>query len=370
MRSVYSNSLRGSRVLCAAAALLAVACGTGAGLAQTSPAGGLTSVAPTKITKAGTLRQMSRAVTVTFNETRLEDAIKFLSEYTGAEMEPIWAGSSSDGLNKDLPITMNIKNTPALTVLERLLEKAQSDFSENSWQMTDLGSIEFGPKSALNKTKRVEIYDIHDLMFEVKRYNTVPQIDLQSLLQQSQGSGGGQSPFDDNDDDDQEKDREGKTPEDKGNELISLIVGLVEPEQWNDGGGDGGTIKYYQRSLIVNAPDYIHRGLAGYSWWPSGYSSAKVADRRYVSLNVGAENGTIDGIKNFPVTAVAGGAGNGGGGGPGGPPPGGGKEAKPGDAGAGSGAVKSQPKPAGAKAPAAKSTKKAPVKPTTPSGKK
>ncbi|MGE3107241.1 MAG: hypothetical protein AB7G11_03080 [Phycisphaerales bacterium] len=263
-----------------------------------------------QVTKAGTMRLMSRPMTIDFTDTRLEDAIKFITEFTGAEIETHWADGNSEGLDKDFQVTMKIKSVPALQVLERLLEKAKGDFSENTWQMTDVGTLECGPKSVLNRSKRLEIYDIHDLLFEIERYDEVPQIDLQSLLQQSQGGGGGggQSPFRD---DQQDRQRDRMQLEERARmraeDLVALITSLVESEQWSDSGGDGGTIRLYQKSIIVNAPDYMHRAIDGYKWWGQGYKAYKVADRRYVSLNMGVENGTIDGIRNFPVSAVVGG---------------------------------------------------------------
>ncbi len=281
-------------------------------LAQTTPDSlrlPADAVAPVATTKAGTMRLMARPMTIDFAETRLEDAMKFLIEFTGADIEVFWADGNSEGLDKDLAITMKIKAVPALQVLERLLDKAKGDFAENTWQMSDTGGLECGPKSILNKNKRLEIYDIHDMLFEIQRYDEVPQIDLQSLLQQSQGGGGGgQSPFDD-DQDEEDRDREEleQRARDRADELIGIITSLVEPEQWSDAGGDGGTARLFQKTIIINAPDYMHRAIDGYKWWGRGHKSYKVADRRYVSLNMGAENGTIDGVRNVPISAVVGG---------------------------------------------------------------
>lgn len=308
-------------VLALIAATGSVVCLSGFAAAQTTPATRSTPTADSLrlpgeasesqvVSKPGTMRLMSRPITVKFTETRLEDCMKFVADFTGAPIEVAWAEGNSEGLDKELAITMDIKGVPALHVLERLLDKAKTDFSDNTWQMTDEGSIECGPKSVLNKHKRLEIYDIQDMLFEIQRYDEVPQIDLQSLLQQSQGGGGGggQSPFRD-DQQDQERNREEleQRAQDRANDLIALITSLVEPDQWSDAGGEGGTVKLFQKTIIVNAPDYMHRAVDGYKWWGRGHKSYKIADRRYVSLNMGAENGTVDGIRNFPVSAVVGG---------------------------------------------------------------
>jgi hypothetical protein len=259
--------------------------------------------------KRGTLSKMFRPLTTEFKDNSLEDVMKFLEDFTGATLEVHWAEGGSEGLNKDQTISLKVKNMAALTVLERVLAKAQSDVvaGGNTWQMTEYGTMEIGPKAILNRTKRVELYDIHDLLIEIPRYDQVPQIDLQSLLQQAQqgGGGGGQSPFRDQGQNNQNNiDR--RSLEEKGNDVMKLLTTLVEPEEWVDGGGEGGTIRYYNGSLLVNAPDYMHRQINGYTYWPS-HTSRIVKGQRYVSLNMDSSIGTVDGFAEHPVTAVVGG---------------------------------------------------------------
>src|SRR6185503_6097439 len=164
--------------------------------------------------------------------------MNYIKESTGAEIEPLWSEGGENGLNKDLPITLSVKNVPALDVIERLLAKSQTEFSENTWQLTQNGAIEMGPKELLNKHKRLELYDINDLLFQIPNYTDVPEIDLQGLLQQSQGGGGAQSPIR------EEQQQQRRTPEqekqrrkDAVQEVLALIIALVEPQQWVDNGG-------------------------------------------------------------------------------------------------------------------------------------
>src|SRR5206468_4099638 len=97
-------------------------------------------------------------------DTRLEDVLKFIQDVTQADMEAIWQSDQGAGLDKERKITLDIKNQPALYVLDQVLDKARADASqENAWQMTESGAIQIGPKEALNKYKRIVIYDINDL---------------------------------------------------------------------------------------------------------------------------------------------------------------------------------------------------------------
>jgi hypothetical protein len=276
-----------------------------------------------------TLLRLMRRITVNLNETRLEDAFRFVQESTGANLEIMWADDRSlSGFNKDAPITLELANGTALDLIEKIIDKLPREdlgVGGATWQMASGGVMQIGPKERLNRFKRVEIYPVRDLLIELPQYNNAPQIDLESILQQGGGEGGGQgqSPFEDPDDEDAER----RTLEERGNELIDILTQLVETEQWNQNGGDGATMRLWRDSLIVNGPDYVHRGLVGYSYWPNGTRVVSGQDgRRYVTLGVDTSIGTVGEIRKLPVTGVPGGGGGGGGGGgtgPGGTGPGG-----------------------------------------------
>lgn len=278
----------------------------GVASAQTSLADGST-VASSGDPRRDTLMKLTRPITVNVTDNRLEDVLNFVKDFSGAPLEPAWLEDANpEGLDKDKLVTINVTNVSVLTMLERVLAlAADGDVNENSWQLSPTGECQLGPKARLNKSRRVEIYDINDLLMEIPDYAEVPLIDLQSVLQSTQGGGGGRSPF--QNDQAQQDARTGLRAE-KANEIVDIITEIVEPDQWITTGGTGGSIRVFQGTLIVNAPDYMHRQLNGYQFWPrrlTGFGSA--GGRRYVSL--GTDNGisTIDGIANQEVSAVVGG---------------------------------------------------------------
>lgn len=259
------------------------------------------------------LLRLQLPLTQDFNENRLEEVVKYLSDNTGAQLEPIWKTDRGEGFDRDSLITLSFKGLPALTVLEKVLAQvAQELGTETTWQFTDYGTVQIGPKAEMNKTRRVEIYDINDLLFVLPIYDQAPQIDLNNVLQSSGGrggGGGGQSPFTQTNQQRQQRqeDRENER-EERGRGIIQLITSIAEPTQWIDGGGDVPTPRYFQGHIIVDAPDYMHRAVNGYRWWPQfGTSSGQTATRRYVSVNIETGISKIDRIRNVPVTAVVGG---------------------------------------------------------------
>lgn len=265
-----------------------------------------------------TLSKMMRPITMEVTEARLEDVLRFIAEFTGADLEPAWTTTQAEGLDKDQAITFSAKNVPALTALEQVLAKAQRDFQENTWQMTPYGSMQVGPKDILNKTRRLVVYSINDMLLDIPNNTQTPQIDLSSVLQQSQGGGGGGgSPFTGTGNEQDQTERRSKT--ERATELINLITTFVETNQWVDNGGEAATVRYYNGTLLINAPDYIHRQLVGYAYWPSS-SSPGPGGVRTVTLNVDAGLGKVDGFGTAPVTGTAGGVGGGNSGGGGGSP--------------------------------------------------
>lgn len=220
-----------------------------------------------------TMIKLLKPLTVNIEDQTMADVVRYVSEVTGAEIEAMWIDDTeSIGLDPEQRITLRVRNASALSVLERALEQAARIAAEpgsNTWQFSEYGSFEIGPKQRLNKSRRIKMYDINDLLFQVPDWDNAPEFDLNAVLQAGQqgGGGGGQSPFQQQQRGQGQDDR--PTRQELADGVIDLITSLVETEQWEDNGGDGATIRFFQGHLLVNAPDYVHRGINGYHWWPS-----------------------------------------------------------------------------------------------------
>jgi hypothetical protein len=221
-------------------------------------------------TKANTLRMMSKPITLEAEELPLEDILNYISTVTEAELEPIWIDDSFDALGMDpgTLISIRVDNAPALSVLERVLKRAErieGIGSEYTWQLSDIGTIECGPKTALNEHQRIELYDIADLILVIPDFDNAPDFNLQSALSSGGSGGGGSGPFGGGGGQDVDIEPQGE----RAQKIIDLIESTVEPDQWANAGGDGASLTVYRTSLIINAPDYIHRKIGGYDFWPS-----------------------------------------------------------------------------------------------------
>jgi len=221
--------------------------------------------------KAETLRLMSKPVTLDVEDQPLEDIINFIMDVTGAEIEPIYLESlASTGMDPDTLLTIRVNAVPALTLLERVLkrtERVEAIGEEYTWQFTDIGSIQCGPKTVLNEEQRIELYDIADMTMVIPDFDNAPRFNIQ----QSSGSGSsGRSPFSGS------STRITLEPSaDRAQKIIDLIESSVEPDQWANAGGDGASLTIYGSSLVISAPDYIHRQIVGYDFWPARLHSVR-----------------------------------------------------------------------------------------------
>jgi hypothetical protein len=246
-----------------------------------------------------TLRKMHKPITVEFKDQQLSAVMEFIAGTTGADLEIMWADDRvAEGLNKESVINVECKNLTALSLVERVLAAAAAAEGQpagtNSWQMSETGEMQIGPKSRLNAFKRVEMYSIDDLLTEVPNFLDAPEFNLQTVLQGARG--GGQSPFTDGN----EEEPDVRTRQQKIDELVDLITTTVEPEQWDTSAGGGASIRSFQGSLLVNGADYIHRQLAGYPYW-RGKLGGSVRGSRYVGLGVNTATSQINSFNNVPV---------------------------------------------------------------------
>lgn len=207
-------------------------------------------------------QKLTARIDFEIKDQRLEEVLTLLAQRSGLVFEPMWARPGREGLDKDRPITLAAKQLSVLEAIERVLRLAQDDqiARVNTWQVAEGGMIQVGPRSRLNAFRVLKVYPIEDLLLQVRDKTNAPTFDIASG-----GSGGGGSGVQAGQGADTGKEAAANTPtrQERVEALIELITTTIEPEQWASGGGEGATIRFFQGSLLVNAPGYIHRQLGG-----------------------------------------------------------------------------------------------------------
>jgi type II secretory pathway component GspD/PulD (secretin) len=219
-----------------------------------------------------------RIPSVAFSDNSLEDVVKFVGDITQQNIDVDWQSLEAVGVRRDSTVSLTLTNVTPKTLLDRVVSKVgDGGLGGADWAVYD-GIVTIASEDAIRKNTTLVIYDIRDLLLEIPDYDEVPRIDLQSVLQSSQGGGGGQSPFSGDQQNDQDQDR--RALEDKIDDIISIITQNVDFEGWIDNGGTTGNITKLvnQGNLIITNTPKNHREIAGLL--------AKLREVRAMQINV------------------------------------------------------------------------------------
>ena len=217
-------------------------------------------------------------VTVEFNQTELKQVMEFLGTLLDVQMIIYWQNDRNVlGLDPEQTVSVDAQRTPALNLLQQVLEQCTNEGREYTWQLRQ-GMLEIGSKERLGRSsaQHLKLYDIENLIFEIPDFDNAPTLDLGNFGGGGGGLGGGGfggggmgggggrggglgggggslAPTE---------------KEDRVEELITLITTFIEPEGWRRNGGEWATIESYRGNLIIRAPDFIQRQLEGYDFRP------------------------------------------------------------------------------------------------------
>jgi len=212
---------------------------------------------------AKTLALLTKPLTVKVEDAPFEDLVEFVRTATGATVDVAWITSRhSDGLDPEALVSVDVQGAQALALLLHAARQAShDDFQDPTWQLDhQTGALQIGPRSRLNKFKRLEMYDINDLILVLPDYTDVPRLNLNSVVRQGQGGSSGgifqqtQNQTTDTD------------PRAEAERIMEILRAVIETDEWIDNGGDGATVRFYEGNLLVSAPDYIHRQINGYTF--------------------------------------------------------------------------------------------------------
>jgi uncharacterized membrane protein YgcG len=269
---------------------------------------------------------LTTSISVKFQDTKAKEAFAYLKQLIGVEMVVRWSDDpgAGDGLDPEARLTFEMNSAQALVVLERMIDMSTTEPA--TWQLRQ-GYLEVGTKSRLNArgSQETRIYPIRDLLFEAPNFDNAPEFNLAQSVQTGGGGGGGGSggggggfggggggggsggggggggggvPFGT-----PGEPPERRAPEEKADQLIELIKSLVEPDVWLD--DSVASIRYYDGSIIVRAPDYVQRQVAGYGSLPA--EAPKRTGGRYVDMTAPIGVSKVTGFGTSTVTGSAGG---------------------------------------------------------------
>jgi type II secretory pathway component GspD/PulD (secretin)/tetratricopeptide (TPR) repeat protein len=199
-------------------------------------------------------------------DNRFEDVLKFVSQVTQLPIDVDWESLSNVGVNKDSEVTLKMQSKLSVkNALERVLNKVSKDINAKAGWAVENGVINVASEETLKKNKVLVIYNIQDLLFTIPNHRQVPQIDLNNVLQSNGGGGGGggQSPFSNTNDNNQNQQDDPAVRERRTRQILDIIEANVDPDGWQDRGGDTGTVQELNGSLIITNTPRNHREIVG-----------------------------------------------------------------------------------------------------------
>ncbi len=204
-------------------------------------------------------RLLAKRMDFQLTEVGFQEALEVWSERTGVRMLVNWAAMDNDGVDPDVPITVDLRDLPAARVLLVLLDVGSTEFrfiaEVEPWGM------QVRTREQANRDVHVRIYDVRDLVMEIPNFTDAPSFELSEALQGNSGGQGGSSTsiFGENEDNDEDE----PTAQERGDELAETIRQTVEPDIWRNNGGEFSSINFTNGRLIVRAPIYVHSQIGG-----------------------------------------------------------------------------------------------------------
>ena len=214
-------------------------------------------------------------LTVKYDGEVAADVISYLKDELDILVQTYWETENIEGLDPTVTIQLVLDKQPALIVLERVIEQLEKD-EDSTWQIRN-GVLEIGHKSRFAKrgAQRLVVYPLEGLLFTIRDFDNAP------AMGGGGNSGGGNSgggfgfgtPT---------ENPERMTNDEMIQEIIRLIKKFVEPDMWDENGGEC-TIDSYKQVLLIRAPNFIHRQIGGYLFEPIRPNEKRSRSAKYTN---------------------------------------------------------------------------------------
>jgi len=180
---------------------------------------------------------------------------------------PRWKRLSEEGVERDTPVTLKLRNVPVAEILNEVLEQL-SDEHVLRYVATE-NKIKITTRRELELDLVTQVYHLPDLLFRIPDMGrSAPQVDLDAASRQGGqggGGGGGQSIFGgagaSSSDELEEEEQE---IEELLTALKTLIEDQVQPTSWQKGGGPGVISLFGEKTLVITNTIDVHEQLAGF----------------------------------------------------------------------------------------------------------
>lgn len=186
----------------------------------------------------------------------LADAIDFLRDIAGVNIDVDWKSLQAANITRDTQINLNLHGVSAGKILSLILTQAGP--GDVLTYFIDQNVVEVTTRAVADQKLITVVYYVMDLLQPNPTFDYQIQNITGGSAQVTGGSGGGggsqaitasQS-------------NQSQTIDSKANDLIKLIETVVRPEVWRDNGGNA-SMAYLNGNLIVTAPRSVQEAIGG-----------------------------------------------------------------------------------------------------------
>ena len=187
----------------------------------------------------------------------LVDALDFLRDIAGVNIEVDWKALEAINISKNAQINLNLHDVSAGKVLSLILSEAGPGDLLTFY--VDQNVVEITTREIADQKMVTVVYYVLDLLQPNPTFDyTIQNIGGGSAQVTGGGGGSGTSSITQG----TQSNTSGKTMEDKANDLIKLIETVVRPEVWRDNGGQA-SMAFINGNLIVTAPRSVQEAIGG-----------------------------------------------------------------------------------------------------------
>ncbi len=194
------------------------------------------------------------------SDARLEDAIQFLQDTSGANIHVNWRALETVNITRETPVTLRMSPMPLRKLLKFVLTEADSAGVATFY--ADDGVIEVTTRDLADQRLVTKVYPVDDLLLAIPDFNDAPQFQLGGTTAVSGGGGGGGSSQSILASGTNSQEQNQTTKAGRGSELVQLVMDTVQPEAWRENGGTA-SIRYFRGRLIITAPRSVHEQIGG-----------------------------------------------------------------------------------------------------------
>jgi hypothetical protein len=207
---------------------------------------------------------------ISWEDVSFEFVLDWLREQGDANVVVNFNALEVVGVSREATVQgLALRDVKVADVLDEVLDQLVQQGGEEITYRGVGNTLRISTKQDFNRKLHMRFYDVTELLFRIPDSIDAPEIDLTQIQQQGGGGGGGGGQgtpvFTEGGGGGGEDEREVTDEEVKRRmeDLQLVIEDSIEPESWDALGGRG-TIRSYNRTLVVRNSIEVHEQIAGF----------------------------------------------------------------------------------------------------------